>query len=1073
MSPLGFFRHIPTNLQVNPPFITVGAVSDQLIDSGSNATFSVSASFTAGATGTLSYQWYEVNPNGFEQLIPGQTSTVLTLSNQVDPVNAGRKFRCYVTFNRTGNTAPAVNSPAKSNIALLSIRPFITITQQPTSQVAVANTPVTFSVSANVSSGGVGSLRYQWFRNGVLIPGATSASYTIASVPESFNGSTFYCTVSQGGAPPLANAVNTSTVGLTVTPAIATVRVYTASTRDGNTIDDTKFVTYDLAKGDSIPVLSSNTGVGRFDFEAADRDIYLNINLKGCSGKFGANAPYDPGRGGEGIVEIFARKGQRFTIKTGAAGASFQRGFTGTLAGPGIAGGGRGSTDPVPLETRCYNWDEVSPNDSTKYAGGKRSFEISAGPKTNYVGVVFGQNISGGYNTIQSPRVCKVGYKFRMSFRPRFTSASNGFDAYFQARLYDSTGTLRYTSSKTLGFSSWSSPNIPDSSKPVEYLSYDENYDWNPIWGTPLLQLWYTGNSINRDVGFESPFRTGINEDIKPGDSPSGQRDENVWYYNSEITRFSQVDGSDGGGGCYLYEGGSLLACVGSGGGYGLQGSGGNGGGFNQDGTDGNGPKPGRGGKASGTPGRGGILGRAFTPYGPTTNDFLNIGPWDAFGFSLKGAPGGSGLDPIDCGSGVDPGLYCNWCYCPDFDYPANSTPRYYAGRNNGGFGSDGGSGGGSGFAGGGGGDDGSGGGGGSGWARPGVRVISASTGTVSSEYSEALITLSPRVPIIVNKPIINFVDNVPLTLSKVAGEEYRFVVNVQDVANADPSATSFQYQWFLGGVQYAGATSNSFRLKPIFWNDNGKEVYCKVVATNTGGTTEAFSFRCKLTVSRSPNLIRVTPTLPATPNYTYANNSGSSGQVPYSESNWDDLASHKTIIDIPAGKNRVRFSTVGDILGRKSNSPAGTACNAYSGQGVNWEFGVRIALIQNGSKVWSGQDRFFTLINTYNDASDFSSADIEQWNFDEIQDLDPNSPAKLVFQFINYPYERCECSPQGANNFINCTNTGQYAGIAFKFSDIYFAISDAIYEYDVGGSGADGLGARADINGTIYDPNS
>ena len=1069
MSPLGFFRHIPTNLDLNPPTITVGSVSDQLIDSGNTASFNVSASFTAGASGTLSYQWYEV-VGASENALPAETSTTLSLPNQVDPTNAGRKFRCYVTFTQSGNTAPAVNSPAKSNITTLSIRPFITITTQPVSQSVVANTPVTFNVVATVSS--KGNLRYQWYRNNALIAGATSASYTIPSVPESFNSSSFYCVVSQGGSPPLANSVTSSTVNLSVSPSIATVRVYTASTSNGNTIDDKTYATYDLADGDSIPVLSSNTGIGRYDFEAVNRDIYLYLNMKAASGKFGTNAPYDPGYGGEGIVEIFAKKGQRFTIKTGAAGAPYARGFTGTLAGPGIAGGGRGSTDPVPLDTNCYSWDSASPNDSTKYAGGKRSFEISSGPKTNYPGSVFTRSIEGGYNVISSPRVCEINYRFKISLRPRFTSASNGFDANFEARLYDSTGTLRDTISQGIGFPAWSAVNIPDSQKPVRYLEYNETRSWNPSWGTPNLQLWYVGNSINKDVGFESPFRTGINIDWRPGDNFSGVEDENVFRYNSEITRYSQVDGSDGGGGCFLYEGGSLLACVGGGAGYGVQGRGGSGGGFNQNGTDGSGPKPGRAGKASGTPGLGGVPGRAFTPYGPTTNDYLGIGPWDAFGFSKKGAPGGSGLDPIDCGSGTSAGLYCNWCYCPDFDYPSNSTPRNYAGRNNGGFGSDGGSGGGSGFSGGGGGDDGSGGGGGSGWARPGLNIISASTGTSSSEYSQATITLSPRVPVIVNKPVISFVDNVPLTLTKTAGDDYRFIVNVQDSANFDQSVTTYQYQWFLGGVQYAGATSNSFRINPIFYSDDGKEVYCKVIATNTGGTTETLSDRCKLTVLRSTTIVRTTPSLPSTASYTFASDGGD-GQVGYSEGSWNDTAEHKIVKEFPAGTGRIRFSTVGDIFGRKSNAPEGPNCAAYSGQGVNWEFDVRLALVQNGSKLWSFHDRTFRLENTFTDAANFSSSDKESWNLDEIHDIDPTYPVKLVFQFKNNSYERCECSPASADNFINCTNTGLYAGIGFKFSNFYIASTAATYQYDLGGSGADGLGARADINGTITDPNS
>jgi hypothetical protein len=53
------------------------------------------------------------------------------------------------------------------------------ITVQPASQAAGPGQPVTFSVTA--TSGGAASVSYQWRKNGVNIPGATSASYTISS----------------------------------------------------------------------------------------------------------------------------------------------------------------------------------------------------------------------------------------------------------------------------------------------------------------------------------------------------------------------------------------------------------------------------------------------------------------------------------------------------------------------------------------------------------------------------------------------------------------------------------------------------------------------------------------------------------------------------------------------------------------------------------------------------------------------------------------------------------------------------------------------------------------------------
>ncbi|MGI9108194.1 MAG: PQQ-dependent sugar dehydrogenase [Pyrinomonadaceae bacterium] len=62
---------------------------------------------------------------------------------------------------------------------------------QPQSQTVAAGQPVTFSVSATGST----PLTYQWQRNNVNIPDATSNSYTLASVNQADHGAQFRCIV--------------------------------------------------------------------------------------------------------------------------------------------------------------------------------------------------------------------------------------------------------------------------------------------------------------------------------------------------------------------------------------------------------------------------------------------------------------------------------------------------------------------------------------------------------------------------------------------------------------------------------------------------------------------------------------------------------------------------------------------------------------------------------------------------------------------------------------------------------------------------------------------------------------
>ena len=92
------------------------------------------------------------------------------------------------------------------------------ITQQPSSQTVSAGSSVTFTVGAS----GTPPLSYQWQRNHVNIPGATSSGYTIASVSGADNGALFRCVVTNA----FDNAVSNDAT-LTVTGNAAPVPTIT------------------------------------------------------------------------------------------------------------------------------------------------------------------------------------------------------------------------------------------------------------------------------------------------------------------------------------------------------------------------------------------------------------------------------------------------------------------------------------------------------------------------------------------------------------------------------------------------------------------------------------------------------------------------------------------------------------------------------------------------------------------------------------------------------------------------------------------------------------------------------
>ena len=91
------------------------------------------------------------------------------------------------------------------------------ITTHPSSQTVSAGGSATFTVAAS----GTPPLSYQWQRNGVDIPGATAASYTLTSVTASDNGARFRARVTNAAGSAVSNEAT-----LTVTsnqPPVATI----------------------------------------------------------------------------------------------------------------------------------------------------------------------------------------------------------------------------------------------------------------------------------------------------------------------------------------------------------------------------------------------------------------------------------------------------------------------------------------------------------------------------------------------------------------------------------------------------------------------------------------------------------------------------------------------------------------------------------------------------------------------------------------------------------------------------------------------------------------------------------
>jgi hypothetical protein len=103
---------------------------------------------------------------------------------------------------------------ATSNNAVLTVNAAPAITTQPLSQTVTAGAAVTFTAAASGSP----SPTYQWRKNGTNINGATSASYTIASVATGDAGTYSVVATNSAGSATSNNAVLT----VNAAPAITT-----------------------------------------------------------------------------------------------------------------------------------------------------------------------------------------------------------------------------------------------------------------------------------------------------------------------------------------------------------------------------------------------------------------------------------------------------------------------------------------------------------------------------------------------------------------------------------------------------------------------------------------------------------------------------------------------------------------------------------------------------------------------------------------------------------------------------------------------------------------------------------
>ena len=189
-----FFSQFLTSRQASPRIVSQPVSNIQV--RGQPASFWVAATGNA----PLSYQWQKNGVN-----IPDATASWYTVPAAALADN-GATFRAVV-----GNPSGSVTSaPATLTVAAAPAGP--TITAQPADQAVVAGQPVNFTVAASGSL----PLSYQWKKNGMDIPGATAASFTMPAAISPDCGASFTVLITNG-----SGSVTSTRATLTVTPAAA------------------------------------------------------------------------------------------------------------------------------------------------------------------------------------------------------------------------------------------------------------------------------------------------------------------------------------------------------------------------------------------------------------------------------------------------------------------------------------------------------------------------------------------------------------------------------------------------------------------------------------------------------------------------------------------------------------------------------------------------------------------------------------------------------------------------------------------------------------------------------------
>jgi uncharacterized delta-60 repeat protein len=181
--------------------LVVSQPASRTNDAGTTARFEV----VAGGSEPLSYQWFKgATPLANQGNVTGATSPALTVSGVLKPDEGAYRVVVSHAFGSVTST-----------VATLTVRdPFILVPPM------AANLTVGQTVTLSVTAGGTPPFNYQWYHDGLAVPGATGPSLTFNSLSVADAG---YYTVQVSNAD---GSVSSLPVSLTINAATTDADFY-------------------------------------------------------------------------------------------------------------------------------------------------------------------------------------------------------------------------------------------------------------------------------------------------------------------------------------------------------------------------------------------------------------------------------------------------------------------------------------------------------------------------------------------------------------------------------------------------------------------------------------------------------------------------------------------------------------------------------------------------------------------------------------------------------------------------------------------------------------------------------